>query len=116
MNCPKCKTSNPEGSRFCLKCGASLEAKLDLICPSCGTKLPNLASYCNSCGTELTGVSDPDREIHLRELQQVAPRGLQEKMRAAGSGIEGQRKPVTILFSDIVGSTSIAEYAQIDSQ
>jgi len=26
MNCPKCKTSNPAGSKFCEKCGAKLEA------------------------------------------------------------------------------------------
>ncbi|MFV1858059.1 MAG: adenylate/guanylate cyclase domain-containing protein [Anaerolineales bacterium] len=30
-------------------------------------------------------------------------------MRAAGELVEGERKPVTILFADIVGSTSIAE-------
>jgi ABC-type oligopeptide transport system substrate-binding subunit/class 3 adenylate cyclase len=42
-------------------------------------------------------------------LQDAAPRGLQEKMRAAQSQIDGERKPVTILFADIVGSTTIAE-------
>src|ERR671921_129758 len=26
MNCPNCQTSNPEGAKFCLNCGASLEA------------------------------------------------------------------------------------------
>ena len=26
MNCPRCQTANPEGARFCLNCGASLEA------------------------------------------------------------------------------------------
>src|ERR671939_663292 len=26
MNCPSCQTANPEGARFCLNCGASLEA------------------------------------------------------------------------------------------
>jgi class 3 adenylate cyclase/tetratricopeptide (TPR) repeat protein len=26
MNCPNCQTSNPEGARFCLNCGASLQA------------------------------------------------------------------------------------------
>jgi class 3 adenylate cyclase len=45
----------------------------------------------------------------LRALQDAAPEGLQEKMRAAGAEITGERKPVTILFADIVGSTTIAE-------
>jgi class 3 adenylate cyclase/tetratricopeptide (TPR) repeat protein len=26
MNCPRCKTANPEGARFCLNCGNQLEA------------------------------------------------------------------------------------------
>ncbi|MES0344096.1 MAG: ABC transporter substrate-binding protein [Anaerolineales bacterium] len=45
----------------------------------------------------------------LQDLRDSTPMGLQEKLRLAQSEIEGQRKPVTILFADIVGSTSIAE-------
>ncbi len=61
------------------------------------------------CGTELGVISDPERESKLRSLQTTAPRGMKEKMRAASAEIEGERKPVTILFADIVGSTAIAE-------
>jgi ABC-type oligopeptide transport system substrate-binding subunit/class 3 adenylate cyclase len=45
----------------------------------------------------------------LQDLRDSAPKGLQEKLRLAKTEIEGQRKPVTIFFADIVGSTSIAE-------
>ena len=50
------------------------------------------------------GEGDP-----LTNLQQAAPDYLQDKIRAESQAIEGQRKPVTILFSDIVGSTRLAE-------
>jgi class 3 adenylate cyclase len=45
----------------------------------------------------------------LNALRQFAPLALQEKIRLASPNIEGERKPVTILFTDIVGSTSYAE-------
>jgi ABC-type oligopeptide transport system substrate-binding subunit/class 3 adenylate cyclase len=51
----------------------------------------------------------PSQESRLQSLQQAAPKGLQEKMREASARLEGERKPITILFADVVGSTSIAE-------
>jgi len=42
-------------------------------------------------------------------LQQAAPSNLKEKIRNSSAQVEGERKPVTILFTDIVGSTSLAE-------
>ncbi|MFN2275691.1 MAG: adenylate/guanylate cyclase domain-containing protein, partial [Anaerolineales bacterium] len=51
----------------------------------------------------------PAQEDRLQALQQAAPKGLQEKVQQASDGTEGERKPVTILFADIVGSTTIAE-------
>jgi class 3 adenylate cyclase/tetratricopeptide (TPR) repeat protein len=51
-------------------------------------------------------IESPDR---LGALQQSAPPALQDKIRLASTNIEGERKPVTILFTDIVGSTSLAE-------
>lgn len=62
-----------------------------------------------NCGVELRAAVDSDQETRLSSLQQAAPSSFQEKMRAATSEIEGERKHVSILFVDIVGSTSIAE-------
>ncbi|MDX1438119.1 MAG: adenylate/guanylate cyclase domain-containing protein, partial [Anaerolineales bacterium] len=45
----------------------------------------------------------------LNDLRRTAPPALQERIRLAAAQIEGERKPVTILFTDIVGSTSLAE-------
>ena len=42
-------------------------------------------------------------------MRELAPEGLREKIREVPKDQPGQRKPVTILFTDIVGSTAIAE-------
>jgi class 3 adenylate cyclase/tetratricopeptide (TPR) repeat protein len=109
MNCPKCESVNPDLARFCLNCGTSLEAEVGFPCQSCGTDLPPTAQFCFSCGTEVGGIADPKRASRLKALQKAAPRGVIEKVQAARTQVEGERKPVTILFADIVGSTSLAE-------
>jgi ABC-type oligopeptide transport system substrate-binding subunit/class 3 adenylate cyclase/ribosomal protein L40E len=104
ITCRKCSQVNPIDAKFCKNCGQSLEN----ICPNCNTLNDDDARFCKNCGTVLEWGS-PAEETRLTILQQSAPAGLQEKMRASSSELEGERKPVTILFADIVGSTSIAE-------
>ena len=89
--------------------GIPVEAVGAFNCPSCGTELPPSAMYCFNCGARVGGVTDPEQESRLRGLQLTAPDKLRQRMRTASSEFEGNRKPVTILFTDIVGSTSIAE-------
>ncbi len=100
MKCPNCSHENPPDARFCQNCGQPLEQR----CPSCGTSNSPNAKFCKHCGTSLAAWLD-----QLGALRQAAPQALQEKMRAASLNIESERKPVTILFTDIVGSTSLAE-------
>ena len=64
-----------------------------------------------SCGLALSGASETDQSIHAR-LSASAPTPLIDKMRAAR--ITGERKPVTALFADVVGSTTLAE--QMDAE
>jgi ABC-type transport system substrate-binding protein/class 3 adenylate cyclase len=61
------------------------------------------------CGASLDTASDFVRETRLESLHKATPPRLQERMREVGAELEGERKLVTILFADIVGSTSIAE-------
>src|SRR5215211_7953495 len=56
------------------------------FCISCGTQNPDIAKFCLACGTPLAAAPPP-----------AAP-------------AEEERKPVTALFVDIVGSTSRAEH------
>jgi ABC-type oligopeptide transport system substrate-binding subunit/class 3 adenylate cyclase len=53
--------------------------------------------------------SSSGEQVRLAALQQAAPSGLKEKIRSTSVQVEGERKPVTILFTDIVGSTALAE-------
>jgi len=106
MNCSNCGYENDLDAEFCEKCGVSLK----LACPHCGSALKPGAVFCKKCGSRVSSPPSPSIEKErLSALQQAAPLGLQEKIRAVSAEIEGQRKPVTILFTDIVGSTALAE-------
>lgn len=51
--CPHCKTSNPEKSIFCVKCGKKLENIPTNKCPSCNHPNPVDAKFCVNCGQNL---------------------------------------------------------------
>ena len=54
MKCPKCQTENPEGAKFCIECGQSLQ--LEMVCPECGhTNIPG-SKFCKECGQRLVEV------------------------------------------------------------
>ena len=65
------------------------------------------AKFCSNCGQALEATSGGDDAIHAR-LIAAAPTPLITKMRTAR--ITGELKPVTALFADVVGSTSLAEH------
>ncbi|MBI3304643.1 MAG: zinc ribbon domain-containing protein, partial [Deltaproteobacteria bacterium] len=50
MRCPNCETENPEGAKFCIECGTTLQNR----CPSCGFENPPRAEFCAECGASLT--------------------------------------------------------------
>jgi ABC-type oligopeptide transport system substrate-binding subunit/class 3 adenylate cyclase len=105
LTCPNCSHKNPGKAKFCQNCGQLLAR----LCSACGTQNEPTAKFCMDCGKPLDLATPEIEETRLTKLQQSAPAGLKEKMRASSSQIEGERKPVTILFADIVGSTSMAE-------
>ncbi len=74
-------------------------------CPRCEAPVPPDARFCMNCGLALQG-GDTDSARQAR-LAAAAPEPLVQKMRAAK--LTGERKPVTALFADVVGSTSLAE-------
>jgi class 3 adenylate cyclase len=59
-----------------------------------------------NCGQPLRAATETDASLQAR-LIAAAPAPLVEKMRAAK--LTGERKPVTALFADVVGSTTLAE-------
>jgi class 3 adenylate cyclase/tetratricopeptide (TPR) repeat protein len=83
MKCPKCQFNNPEGINFCGKCGG----KLERICPSCNFANPPEFRFCGKCGHQL-------EESVTRKIE---------------PSIEGERKQVTVLFSDLSEYTAMSE-------
>ena len=106
MKCFNCGTENDADAEFCESCGNALRR----VCAQCGSPLKPGARFCKKCGTPVSGQAPSNGEMErLRALQQAAPADLKEKIRSSSAQIEGERKPVTILFTDIVGSTALAE-------
>ena len=77
-----------------------------LACPRCEASIAPNARFCANCGQALGDPTPVGEATHTR-LHATAPAPLIEKMRAAK--VSGERKPVTALFADVVGSTAMAE-------
>src|SRR5690348_13382463 len=75
-------------------------------CPRCEASVAPDAKFCANCGQALGDGAIADPTVHAR-LTAAAPAPLITKMRAAR--LTGERKPVTALFADVVGSTTLAE-------
>jgi class 3 adenylate cyclase len=58
-----------------------------------------------NCGHPLEAELDESRQ--QMQIAAVVPDSLAEKMRSAP--VSGERKPVTAVFADVVGSTTLAE-------
>jgi class 3 adenylate cyclase/tetratricopeptide (TPR) repeat protein len=84
MKCPKCQFENPEGAKFCNECGNPLER----TCSKCGKANPPGSKFCNGCGQKL----EKEEAVERKE-----------------PSIEGERKQVTVLFSDLSGYTALSE-------
>jgi len=102
MICPNCRHENPPEAAFCMQCGTPLR----IACASCGATLPAQARFCLRCGQPVA-VNTPSDEARLKRLAAAMPPPLAEKMRAAH--LRGERKVVTAVFADVVGSTALAE-------
>jgi adenylate cyclase len=96
-SCQVCGAANAVGSSFCGSCGASLAAAEP--CPQCGRENPAGQSFCNSCGTRLAPEPEPEAE----PAADTAPAEL-----------DGERKQVTVLFADVMGSMDMAEQVDPD--
>jgi len=88
-HCTACGTENRPGSKFCDTCGAPLAA----TCPSCGEPNRSDARFCAGCGTPLVADA-PARAAARPRLEQPAT---------------AERRLVTVLFTDLVGFTTLAE-------
>lgn len=109
MNCLLCHTKNPATARFCLNCGAALVRR----CASCQVELPPNARFCMHCGHAVQASTPADKARRSR-LAAAAPAPFAQKVRAAAP-LTGERRVVTVLFVDVVGSTNLAEQLDVEA-
>lgn len=117
MYCPRCQTDNPDKARFCLNCGLALERR----CANCQTELPPGARFCMACGQPVLEQTPVDAD-RLSRLTAAVPVTLVRKMHTASTtmavpspGSFGEKRTVTALIVDVVGSTSLAEQLDLDT-
>ncbi len=103
MQCPRCQAENPVTARFCMRCRAALS----LVCSNCQAELPADARFCMLCGQPVRVRPYEDDARHSR-LRAAAPTPVRDQMRAATT-LAGERRPVTVLFLDVVGSTRLSD-------
>ena len=89
MECLRCHKDNPSDGRFCIHCGTVLAQ-----CPRCGAVTPPESKFCGSCGLNLAenALAPPDLETTSN-----------------GNRPGGERRHLTVLFCDLVGSTMLAK-------
>jgi class 3 adenylate cyclase/tetratricopeptide (TPR) repeat protein len=88
MRCSKCGSDNRKGRKFCANCGAPLT----ITCPKCGASNEAGENFCGDCGAGLPPAA--------AKPPQVTP----------VVATSGERRHLTVLFCDLVGSTEIAAH------
>ena len=93
--CAICNSENPAGKKFCGECGAALGNR----CPQCGADNATGRKFCGDCGTALVAAG---------EKPQSGSASVSPEASAAVTPPAGERRQLTVLFCDLVGSTEIA--------
>ncbi|MBV8362828.1 MAG: zinc ribbon domain-containing protein, partial [Deltaproteobacteria bacterium] len=97
MRCSQCGTNNPSQNNFCANCGNILSR----VCEKCRTANPATSNFCGNCGVPLMTPQPP--VVNSEPIHTQTP-----------SVERGERRHLTVLFCDLVGSTEIA--AQLDPE
>jgi class 3 adenylate cyclase len=91
MHCHNCSAENPQSAKFCIQCATLLRR----LCAACACENQPEARFCGQCAAPLDAVP----------------------VRAEAKTLDvrhGERRHLTVLFCDLVGSTAIA--AQLDPE
>src|ERR1700732_5056513 len=95
MRCSKCGSENQAGKKYCSECGVGLLMR----CPRCNAENAPAAKFCGECGRPFDSSIGPP----------VSETGSVQR-----ADLSGERRHLTILFCDLVGSTAIA--ARLDPE
>ena len=104
--------------KFCGECGAALR----IACSACGHANPAGQRFCGECGARLTAAppsatavatpsppSPPAVADRFASPAGYTPKHLAEKILTSKGALEGERKGVTVMFSDVSGFTAMSE-------
>ncbi|WMT78977.1 AAA family ATPase [Bradyrhizobium sp. Ash2021] len=90
MHCTNCAAEVPKQRKFCGQCGAAVVRR----CLACGAANPALNKFCGDCGTKLR--VDSPAVVPARDSRPI------------------ERRQLTVLFCDLVGSTALS--ARLDPE
>jgi class 3 adenylate cyclase/tetratricopeptide (TPR) repeat protein len=93
MECLTCGRTNPDGNRFCGNCGELLPQ----CCPICSVENAPGKRFCSACGATLPHADN------LRTVFSTPSAAIVTLPRA-------ERRHLSVMFCDIVGSTSLASH------
>src|SRR4051794_36546042 len=100
VRCAACGTENRPDRKFCAQCGAALARP----CPTCGAaNLPG-ERFCGECGRALE-----DGAASVDSLPTAAGTSTASSAGPTATAGGAERRLVSVLFVDLVGSTAIAE-------
>ena len=102
IRCENCGADNPEQAKYCSSCGSALSAK----CSQCGASNPTYARFCNNCGT---AIAEQDGDARRPDSAEARARIAVNLAADSQTTADGERKLVTALFVDIVGSTILEQ-------
>src|ERR1700756_2893227 len=85
IECASCEALLTQGARFCAQCGAAQQTP----CARCGAENAATANFCAQCGSGLRAPKD-------------------DEARADTGSHTKERREMTVLFADLVGSTAIS--------
>jgi Double zinc ribbon len=118
MCCPRCQVDTPPPHRYCAQCEIPLEA----YCPQCEASLRSAAKFWGSVGIACPALKPrrwPGRyrqsqppPAHCR-LVPYTPQHLTDKVLRGRAALQGERCPVIVLCTDVVGFSPLA--LQLDS-
>jgi class 3 adenylate cyclase/predicted ATPase len=114
MQCPSCGGENAEGAKFCEECGSPFVR----LCPSCGQQMRPAAKFCPECGTPLQAIGKPKPAKRRKSANPTGrpsrPAARSAPVRPRAAAPEAERRQLTVLFCDLVGSTALS--TQLDPE
>ncbi|HEY9854344.1 MAG TPA: adenylate/guanylate cyclase domain-containing protein, partial [Stenomitos sp.] len=85
LNCAHCLATLPTNAKFCTQCGT----RAGIACPSCQTLCTPTSKFCTQCGTRVATEAPASRQ--------------------PANANAGDRRVVTVLFTDVSGFTAMSE-------